>query len=704
MVQCSPKQSDKTAETTEKSEQMKRGMASEQEFRKTAPEPAPAPEIEIGDYQTMTLENGLEVIVVENHKLPKVSFRVFVDRPPVQEGEHAGYVEIAGNLLKTGTDNRTKAEIDEEIDFIGASFSTNSKGASGSCLSDHKESLLEIMSDVILHPSFPEAEFEKAKKQKLSAIAAEQNDPNAIARNIRQLANFGDHPYGEFATETSVNSIDLDLCKNYYQEYFKPNKAYFVVVGDITAKEAKALASKYFGQWEKGPFPDTDYETPKRPTPREVVFVDRPGAVQSVINITHPVDLSMASEDYIAASVMNSILGGGVFSGYLMQNLREDKGYTYGARSILSQDPYIGYFNAYASVRNEVTDSAVVEFLREMSRICNEEVEEDHLSLVKNSMSGSFARSLENPQNIANQALAIARFDLPEDFFKTYLQRIEAVSPEEIQRVAQRYVYPTSCNIVVVGNKDEVAEKLKRFDGDEELTFYTTEGEVVDQLDGEIPEGMTAEQVISNYVKAIGGKEKLKEVQSLIWNIQMDMMSMQIKGTRYIEFPDKYADISEMNGMVVQKMIYNQGEGISMNAQQGTKQMEGSDLKDAKMNAHIFKEMYYDDMGMELKIAGVEKVEGEKAYKIKVKKAEDKSITEFYSLESGLKLREISMSKGPNGPIPVTVDYQDYKEVEGILFPHSMEISGPFPQPMKMETQSVEVNADIDESVFKLKD
>src|SRR6056297_3807563 len=307
LFQCSPKTGEKVAETPSQVMEQKT-----EDFRSSPPEPGPAPQLKMGDYTQAELDNGLKIIVVENHKLPRVSFQLFVDTDPIFEGEEAGYVSMAGSLLSTGTETRTKSEIDESIDFIGANLSTSSRGAFGSCLTQHKKTLLDIMSDVILNPAFPEDEFDKLKTQTLSGIASSKNNPDAIASNIRSQVNFGkDHPYGEFPTETTVENISLESCKKYYSTYFKPNVSYFVVVGDIKADEAKKLAEEYFGDWETADVPKPNTAQPEAPDATNVSFVDRAGAVQSVINVTYPVDLKLTSEDYVAARVMNNSLGGG---------------------------------------------------------------------------------------------------------------------------------------------------------------------------------------------------------------------------------------------------------------------------------------------------------------------------------------------------------------------------------------------------------
>ena len=301
--------------------------------RSKIPVPGPAPEIQIGEYKSFTLDNGLKVFVVENDKLPVVSFSLIIDRDQIREGEKAGYISAAGDLLSRGTKTKTKEQIDEEIDFIGASLSTSSTSVFASSLSKHKEKLLAVMADVTLNPSFPPEELDKIKKQTISGLQSQKDDPNAIAENVRQVLRYGkNHPYGELTTEESVNNISLEDCKNYYNTYFKPNIAYMAIVGDITRQEAETLIKENFGSWKRGEVPTHIYEKPAIPVKPVVALVDRPQSVQSIINITYPVTLKPGGDDVIKARIMDDILGGG-FSGRLFANLRETYGYTYGAYS-----------------------------------------------------------------------------------------------------------------------------------------------------------------------------------------------------------------------------------------------------------------------------------------------------------------------------------------------------------------------------------
>ena len=234
----------------------------------------------------------LKVFVVENHKLPRVAFSLQLDIDPIKEGDKAGISEIAGDMLAKGTKNRTKDDLNFAIDFIGASFFTSSTSVFGASLKKHQNTLLEIMADVIKNPDFKEEELKKLKTQYISNVQTQKDDPDAIASNVRRVLLYGkDHPYGEIVREETIENITLDDAVNYYSTYFKPNVAYLAVVGDINVKEAKTLVEKYFGDWKKGEVPQHKYDFPERPKSTHVAFVNKPGAVQSVIAVFNPIEL-----------------------------------------------------------------------------------------------------------------------------------------------------------------------------------------------------------------------------------------------------------------------------------------------------------------------------------------------------------------------------------------------------------------------------
>lgn len=678
-----------------------RSTGSANDFRKMAPAPGPAPKIELGSYEQFELDNGLKIIVVENHKLPRVSFQVFVDAPEVHEGELAGFIDMAGSMLTKGTTSRTKAQIDEAVDFMGASLNSSGSGLFGSCLTKHTEGLLEVMADVLMNPVFPADEFEKLKKQTLSGLALSKNDPNAIAGNVESVLNFGkDHPYGNIQTEGSTEKIIVDVCKSYYQAFFRPNISYLVVVGDITPDHAKTLAQKYFSKWEKIPVQEIKYETPKRPDQTRVAFVDKPGAVQSVIHVTYPVDLKPGSPDAVVASVMNTALGG-YFGSRLMSNLREDKAYTYGARSNLNNDPLIGSFRAYASVRNEVTDSAMTQFIYEINRLRTEKLPETELTMVKNYMSGGFARSLESPQTVARFALNTVRFNLPKDYYATYLERLSAVTADDVLAAAKKFLQPDQAYLLVVGNKPAVAEKLLPFDKDQKIEFYDPFGNLLPDEGMELPEGLTAEQVIEDYITAVGGKDAVQKVNSISTSMSADSPMGKLEITTVVQKPNKYLTTFGVNGNVMQKMAFNGASG-AMEAMGQKMPMDDETKTGLSEDATPFLEMYYAERGFKTVLAGIEMVEGKKAYRIDVESPSGRKKTQYFLTENSLKLREMEEQSGQGQTITVVTDFADYKKVEGVMIPHQMTITGAMPMPLKMTLTSAEINGTIDPAAFDI--
>ncbi len=672
-------------------------------WRSNPPASAPARSISIGDYASFDLDNGLKVIVVENHKLPRVSYQLSLINNPIQEKDQAGFVSIAGQLLKTGTTSKSKAEIDAAIDFIGANINTFGRGAFGSGLKKHQDQLLSLMTEILYQPSFEQAEFDKIKTQTLSGLSTTKTDPNAMAENVASVLTYGkDHPYGEVENEATVTNITLDQCKKYYDTYFKPNNAYLVVVGDITPEEAKTTVQKYFGAWKSQDVPTHNYKVPASPEGAKVSFVNKDAAVQSVIRITYPVDLTTGDDGIMAAMVMNNILGGGIFSGRLMQNLREDKAFTYGARSNLSPDRLVGNFNAFASVRNEVTDSSVNEFLFELNRLRDEPISAEDLSLVKNSMSGSFARSLESPQTIARFALNTFRYNLPKDYYNTYLERLESVTIEDVQAAAQKFIRPDNAYIVVAGSKDDVAEKLVRFDSDGVIDYYDAFGNKVEVSDNPIPEGITAETVIADYINAIGGKEMLMKVKTMQQMASMDLMGQQASIDMKQKDNKMFALKIAMSGMTVQEQVFD-GTKLKMGGMQGTQVLtEGKEFDAMKYEAQIFPQMSYSSEGYKLDLKGIESIDGKSVYKVVVTNPSGDSETQYYDQQSSLLVRAIETQEAQGQTMSVTSDYSDYQEVSGIKVPYTVTVSGAMPMPMVMKASEVKINADIPAAAFSV--
>ncbi|MCF6359154.1 MAG: insulinase family protein [Cyclobacteriaceae bacterium] len=675
------------------------GTANAQVDRSKLPVPAPAKSIQIGDYESFTLKNGMKVFVVENHKLPRVTLSLVFDHQPVMEVDNAGYVDMVGTMLRRGTTTRTKEQLDEAIDFIGASLGASATSLYASSLTKHQEKLLELMSDVLFNPTFPAEELEKIKTQTISGLAANKEDANSISGNVTTALVYGkNHPYGTLTTEETVGNIKIEDIKNYYQTYFKPNIAYLAIVGDINKKEAQKLVKKYFAKWEQGDVPSTSYEMPKAPEKTFVALVDKPSAVQSVIDITYPVELKTGTPDVIKARVLNQILGGSG-SARLFTNLREDKAYTYGAYSSLSSDMLVGAFSASASVRNEVTDSAFNEFILELDKIRTEDVSEDEINLAKSSIAGSFARSLERPQTVARFAINTARYNLPEGYYANYLKNVQAVSVADIKATAQKYIHPDKAYFTVVGKASEIKDVLKAFG---EVKYFDNYGVEYTPSDApQLPAGLTAEKVIADYVKAIGGEEVISTIKSIKIVSEAEIQGQKLSFTSIKASPNKsYISILMGGAMEMQKQVFD-GTNYAEYSRGSKTPDDENKAKDALVDAAFIPEMNYVDLGVKLTLKGAEKVGDKYAYSIDVVYPSGKKATNYFDMESGLKVRVANSVTTPQGEMVQNVDYQDYSAENGVLIPHLVVIPM---GPMKLEAKvtSVEVNGTIDEAIFKI--
>ncbi len=663
-------------------------------FRKHAPAPDPAPVIQIGDYQTFTLDNGLTVIVVEDHKIPAIDISLDVDVPPFYEKDKAGLSSLAGTLMAAGTKSRTKADIDEAVDFIGAYLTTWATGMYANCLSKHKDALLDVMSDVLLHPTFPEKEFEKERKRTLSGLAQQQDDPNAIARNVGHVLNFGkNHPYGEVATEETVKNITRDDLVKYYQTYYRPNISYLVLTGDITPDEAKELANKYFGSWQKADVPRVELPAVKPPQQTSVAMVNKNGAVQSQLLITYPLDLKPNSPDLIKTRVANGLLGG-FFGSRINKNLREDKAYTYGAHTSIRPDREIARFRGGAAVRNEVTDSAIVQFLYEMKRIRESKPAPEEMKRVKSVLSGQFARSLEDKRTVARFAVNTIKYHLPKDYYANYLKNLNAVTAEDIQAMARKYIKPDQAYVIVVGNQDEVVERLQNVQAPGGIKYYDRYGNPIAAPKKDVGE-MTAKQVIERYLKAIGGREAIAKIKTIRAVAGAEAQGQQVVIKTIGSTQGKGMIDVLVGGQPMQKIVFNNGKGYQM-AMGQKMPLEQKMLEGLKTEILPVKEMAYDQPGYQLELKGIETIDGKEAYKVVVTTPAGTTQTNYYDVKSGLKLQQVTRQNGMN--LPVT--YSDYKSVQGVLFPYTFKQT--VPMPMTFHITDIRVNVPLKDEDFKV--
>jgi predicted Zn-dependent peptidase len=660
------------------------------------PKPGPAPTVNIGEPETFSLSNGLKVLVVENDKLPRVSASLIIDNKPFTE-KKPGTQAMVASLLGTGTEKTGKDEFNEEIDFLGANISFGSESASASSLSKFFPRVMELMAEGALMPKFTEEEFESEKNKLMEGLKSSQKDVGTIANRLSSTLSYGsNHPYGQYVSVESVEGIVLEDVKNVYKNYFVPENAYLVIVGDITKKEAKKIVKKTFGDWKKATPPSTSIPAVKPAQYTQIDFVDMPNAVQSEIIVQNTVDLKTADPDYFPVLVMNQILGGS-FGSYLNMNLREDKGYTYGARSNVGASRYASRFVASVGVRNAVTDSAVVEIFKEVDRIRNEEVDAGKLEDTKKKFAGSFVMRLEQPSTVASYALNIEIENLSKDFYETYLEKINAVTQEDIKRVANKYLKTDQMQVVIAGKGSEVVENLEKIEYKGKtipVLYFNKETKKVEkpEFKKELPEGVTVTSVYDSYIKAIGGNDVVSKVDNMMMKGNASVQGMSLSFTRKLTKDGKMLELVQMNGNTLSKQVFDGEKGFT--AAQGQKMdYTEQQVKDAKIMSGLFTEQKVSDSA---ELTGIESINGEDAYVIKL----TDNVREFYSVDTGLKLATETTAEQMGQKMTSKLMYGDYTDKNGVMVP--MMLSQDLgPQTIDIKIEEVKFNDGVTASDFE---
>ena len=662
--------------------------------RSQMPKAGPEPTINLEKPTEFKLKNGITVMVVENNKLPRVSYQLSIDNKPYKEGDKAGVASILSSMLGNGTTSISKDEFNEEVDFLGANINFGSSGGFGSGLVKYADRIVELMADATINPLLTEEEFDKEKDKLIEGLKTGEKSLDAISGRVGGALSYGkNHVFGEFTTQETVNNVTFQDVLDFYKIRFAPNNAYIVVVGDIDVKTVKKQIKKYFGNWEKVNLADIPApELTANTKTTEINFVNLPNATQSSISITNNVNLKQSDDDYFAALMANNILGGG--EGYLFYNLREDKGYTYGAYSSLGASRYgVSRFNANAKVRNAVTDSAIVEFLKEIKRIRTEPVEAQTLKNTKAKYVGNFVMALERPQTIANYALNIKRNKLPEDFYANYLENINKVSIEDVQRVANKYFKLNNARVVVVGKGSEVIENLEKVGLP--VKYYDKYANVTEkpEFSKPLPEGLTAIDVIKSYVTAVGGEATLRDVKSTFQTANVTIVGAPFKPKAILKMMAPNMSSMEMSieGMgTIAKQKFDGKSGYA--EQQGRKiPMSDEDINSQKDQKVLFPELYVEDNQIELE--SLTDVEGIDAYKIVITQKKKKSVR-YYAADSGLLIRTEETQEAAGQSVTSITDFSEYKKIDGVMMPQKMKITAG-PQVLEFDMIETKINEDV---------
>lgn len=434
--------------------------------RSKVPALGPPPEVALPPIVTRELPNGLKLMIVEHHELPIVDFVLVVESGgTIDPAGKTGLANLAAAMLTEGTTSRASLEIADQVAFLGIGLNASSNW-DASTISLHTptsqlDSALALFADVALYPAFPQNEFERIRKDRLTSLLQLRDRPTAIANQAYAAILYGSgHPYGRplIGSEASVQALSTADLQSFYRSNFIPNNSTMIVVGDITPAQIESRMQSLFGGWQRGTVPQVSFAQPPKASVTTVYLIDKPGAAQSSFRIGS-IGVPRSTQDYFALSVLNTILGGS-FTSRLMQNLRETHGYTYGARSSFDMRRSAGPFTASAEIVAAKTDSALVEFMKELNSI-REAVPAEELSKAKRYMQLGLPGEFETTQQIAGALIPIVLYDLPLDYYNNYVQNIEAITHADVQRVARQYINPSLLAIVVVGDRKGIERGLK---------------------------------------------------------------------------------------------------------------------------------------------------------------------------------------------------------------------------------------------------
>ena len=657
--------------------------------RSKAPEAGPAPVVEFGDFEKFTLDNGLRVILVEDHDRPLVSVAINFIVDPYMQGDKTGESEFFGELWSKGTAGRTAEQINNEVDFLGASFRTSSSSIGFTTLTKYTDKMMEILSDVLYNPTFPQEEMDKMQDQYLGLLQMSQSQPSSIISNIQTATVYPEgHSYSDIMTEATVKNITVDDCRAYYDKYIIPNSAIMIITGDMKLKEAKALCSKYLASWEAGEVITFDDPAVNRPEGIEVVFSPKDGAVQSTIRMMAPITLTRDSEDLMALQIANGIYGGGGFDAKLFRNLRETHGWTYGAYSSVRPDEVSATFYAFGDVNANATDSSFVQMRQELQNMMDGDYTEDDLKKFKTMYAGDFSRSLESSDQIASYAYNIERYGLPADYYATYLQRLDALTLDDIRAVVAKYFDPDNMYWFCVGDPS-VIPALAAYDSDGVVVELDFEGKPIERK--AVAEGVTVESVLDSYLEAIGGRTLVEGINDMTENVEMNVMGMSMTTTTKRIIDQKCFSITQtMGGNPISNIVLRDGK-IKVSAGGMEQEITDPAQVEAMSDIYPFPEILGAEQGYVFTLEGIENVDGSDAYKVRQEKGGMASYN-FYDVVTGLKVKSIASAQGQTQEVV----YADYQQTPyGILYPMVQKTTLPQVGVVEAKVTEVTINSGL---------
>lgn len=664
--------------------------------RAQRPLAGPPPDITFPPYETFTLSNGLKVFLVQDPR-PSVTMRLLVRGGNALDNDKTGLADAVADLITNGAGKLSASEFADQIDFIGGSVSGSASpdaiNVIGSGLKKHLPQVLDLFGNAVMNPTYPEDEIQKYKALQISGLEANKKEADFLATYAVAKMLYGNSPLGKMPTEASLSSITRDDIVRYHKQLFVPNNSTLAVVGDLSKSELKKMLEGKFGSWKASATLPPPAPKMMKPKGGHVILVDRPTSVQSILRVVGP-GPEYTDKNRTRTFLVNSVLGGGTGLGNrLAMNLRETHAYTYTPYSYFTANDFGGYFLAAADVRNEVTDSALVQLLFEVNRMATEHVTKEELTLNVQSAVGNYLMSLANPTTTAIRVQNIDFYKLPTDYYDRLVEIYNTTTADHILELAKQFFRKADMNIVVVGKASEVKEKLQAF-GD--VQVWDEDLNPVKEVSAD-DLGITADQAWAKMLDAVGGKDNLRKIKSISQegtgsiSFGPQTMSGAVKMTQ--AYPNKLYQELSVNGMTMQQQ-FSDGESVVIIAQGNKMPLSPEDQKKAIAGNYMLSEAWLDELGGSLSLKGTKNVEGRETVIIEVQIPDASTQLYYLDRETFLPMQIEDENSSTR--------YFDWVKVDGgIKRPSGMLVSLGQGAELKVSNISYTINGTIDEKIFQ---
>jgi zinc protease len=703
------------------------------------PRPLAARDVKFPPYEIQTLPNGLQVVAVLHHEQPAVSMRLLVRAGSASDPRgKLGLVHELASLLDQGTETRSAEELADAIDFIGGAMGT---GAATDVtylnmvvMKDSFETGLRMLSDMARHPAFAPAEMERHLQQTLAGLRVSLEDPDYVADAVFDRLVYGFHPYGmpHTGTPETISGITRDDLVAFHKKYFAPNNAILAIVGDVTAEGAFDLARKVFGDWEQREIPVEKFIDPPAPT-RRLVVVNKPDAVQTEVRVGH-IGIPRKHADYMAVNLAVRILGG-EGSNRLHNVLRTQRSLTYGAQADLDTLKDTGDIQAHTNTRSTATAEVVRVIFDEFWRLQREPVSERELADAKAYMTGSFPLTIETPDEIAMQVLNVVFYGLPIEELQTYRERVNAVSVDDIQRVARAYLKPDRLSVVLVGNVAAFEKDLKGvgFDSHETVELGNLDLTAADfkrtpsrfgpavqprlrpiayqrRSPPAIPsitaeEGAGARVLLDRAIAAKGGLQKLRAVRSITAGTSTLVMSQEgfeAEATTYLVYPDRVRIDTTLQG-VTSVQVYD-GDQAWVRDPSGVHQVPAGATRNLKVSLQrnpisLLLAAERGTVRARL-LPDIKDAAGTLRRALEVSGTDLDPVVLYIDPDTGLISKETYVAGGPGQPL-IEELFSDYRAVDGVLVAYVTTIRRGGQPILEQRVREITINGPLDSTLFE---